>query len=435
MKKAGFPCCFIGFLLILSGTAAYAAEGADVPATAAVSAFTLTVYVCAVIMLMGMVYEIVKRRRSSAIVSGVLMFLLAALGALSQASPVSNADVLASSGAINPTVTAEARIPLPTAEVSAEDVPAQEKSEWVLSFAGNCTVATLQKWQDTEAEYNMLYRIGTDYAYPFSNVKAYFENDDFTLVSCEGTFTDETEPVGEGLCFRAPPAYARVFALGGIDGVSLANEHTADYGAVGTQNTYEALEELNILWTDSAAPIVTALEDGPKLGIVSLNTVSADGETDTADGYAQRISPDIEACRAQGCDIIIACVHWGQEYSSGPEWWQISLSRKLAALGCDIVIGDHPYALQRAEVYNGVPVYYSLGNFCYGGNSNPSDKDAVIVQQTVLRDADGTYRVGEATYIPCRISTSNESNDFCPTPYAQGTEAYNRTLTKLNING
>ena len=88
--------------------------------------------------------------------------------------------------------------------------------------------------------------------------------------------------------------------------------------------------------------------------------------------------------------------------------------------------------LQKIEEYNGGIIYYSLGNFSFGGNRNPRDKDSVIVQQEVIREHDGSVTLGELTLIPCSISSVADYNNYQPTPCEEGTEMYNRIMAKLD---
>ena len=92
--------------------------------------------------------------------------------------------------------------------------------------------------------------------------------------------------------------------------------------------------------------------------------------------------------------------------------------------------GHHPHVLQPIEEYNGGIIYYSMGNFCFGGHTNPRDKDSVLIQQEVIRTHDGAVSLGELTLIPCSISSSDRNN-YQPTPYEAGSEMYNRVLAKL----
>ena len=129
-------------------------------------------------------------------------------------------------------------------------------------------------------------------------------------------------------------------------------------------------------------------------------------------------------------DLQIAFLHWGWEYTACPEAWARTLAHALADMGFDLIIGSHSHVLHETEIYNGVPICYCLGNFCYGGHSNPTDHDSVIVQFTVTRDEHG-IRIGEPEPIPCSISSRRDRNDFCPTPYAPESDEWLRVMEKL----
>ena len=73
---------------------------------------------------------------------------------------------------------------------------------------------------------------------------------------------------------------------------------------------------------------------------------------------------------------------------------------------------------------------YSIVNFCFGGNRNPSDKDTVIAQLTV--SGTGGDRSWEMSYIPCCVSSVSNRNDYRPTPYPPDTAAYRRCFQKLD---
>ena len=108
-------------------------------------------------------------------------------------------------------------------------------------------------------------------------------------------------------------------------------------------------------------------------------------------------------------------------------------AHRLAEAGCDMVIGSHPHVLQRFELWQGTPVCYSLGNFCFGGHSGPEDMDSVIVRQTVLRTADG-FALGETSFLPCSISSVSDKNDFRPTLYEAESPAAERVMEKLGLS-
>ena len=100
----------------------------------------------------------------------------------------------------------------------------------------------------------------------------------------------------------------------------------------------------------------------------------------------------------------------------------------------DIVWGHHPHVLQKTEKYKDGYIYYSLGNFSFGGNNSPADKDTAILQQEFIRYPDGTLEMGELTIIPCYVTgIYNEwGNDYQPMPIPEtDQDAYQRVLTKL----
>ena len=102
--------------------------------------------------------------------------------------------------------------------------------------------------------------------------------------------------------------------------------------------------------------------------------------------------------------------------------------------GANIVYGHHTHTLQPIETYNGGVICYSLGNFSFGGNRNPSEKDTAVVQQKIFRSADGTITLGQTILTPCRLSSVTARNDYRPTPYEEDSTAYQRVLDKLSGN-
>ena len=124
-------------------------------------------------------------------------------------------------------------------------------------------------------------------------------------------------------------------------------------------------------------------------------------------------------------------VHWGDEGSYSPNEKQQSMGHMAIDAGVDIVYGHHSHTLQRIEPYNGGIIYYSLGNFSFGGNRNPKDSDTAIIQQEVLRYEDGTVVLGDLKVIPCSVSSAQTWNNYQPTPYAADDIACSRIYDKL----
>ena len=134
--------------------------------------------------------------------------------------------------------------------------------------------------------------------------------------------------------------------------------------------------------------------------------------------------------KAEAPDLIVACIHWGEEKATEPNEEQIEYGHRAIDLGADLVIGTHPHVLQGIEEYNGGIIAYSLGNFSFGGNDSPADMDTVIYQQTFTFK--GNEKSSDITLIPCTISSAYKSgiNNYQPTP-ATG-EKRDRIIKKMN---
>ena len=147
-------------------------------------------------------------------------------------------------------------------------------------------------------------------------------------------------------------------------------------------------------------------------------------------GSAKQMEDGCKQLRDEGADIIVAFMHAGAEKTYVPTKRQSALAHAAVKGGADVVVGTHPHVLQPIEAYQGSVILYSIGNFCFGGNRNPSDKDTVIAQLTV--SGSGEDRSWEMSYIPCCVSSVSNRNDYRPTPYPPDTAAYRRCFQKLD---
>ncbi len=319
--------------------------------------------------------------------------------------------------------------PQPTAAVATlpptpEPTP---QTEFVLSFAGDTTLGSLVEWQGSTAG-DFQSTVGQDYGYPLKNVKSVFAADDFTMVNLEGTLTKSSSAVSKKYRFKGDPAYAKILSEGGVEAVALSNNHAGDLKDTGRADTKAAVEAEGIRWADYDTPLIYQLPNGPRLGIVNYNTVEDErGES----VWRADIERNIRYCREQQCDFIIGFMHWGSvEYLEQAEKWAYQLGHDMVDWGCNLIVGGHAHILQPMETYNGVPIFYSMGNFCYGGHLNPKDKDSVIVSVT-LKWENGTAALQSVKPLPCSVSSSSARNDYCPTLYEEGSEGYQRVLKKL----
>ncbi len=337
------------------------------------------------------------------------------------------------SGAEPPKDTAEGdSFPKDSSDQKEDVVPADgsaaendEKAEIqiTISAAGDVTMGNYLG-QGYESSFRYTYAQGVGDSYFFENVAEIFEADDMTLVNLEGPLTLSEEPKeGQVYCISGDPGYVNILAAGSVEVVGMGNNHRLDYLEQGSADTVAALEEAGILYAyDDKYCMFEA--KSIRIGVVSVNEVSQ--------GYAveQYIKDGIASLREQGADLVLASCHWGIEKDYYPEDYQRSLGQKCIDWGADLVIGHHPHVLQGVEEYQGKFIVYSLGNFCFGANRNPSDKDCMIFQQT-FTFVDGEKKEDQdVRVIPCLVSSVADRNDYKPTP-ARDEEAQ-RILDKIN---
>ena len=294
---------------------------------------------------------------------------------------------------------------------------------YTFSFGGDCTLGSNRdKWASSTS---FIQTIGEDYDYPFANVREYFENDDFTMLNLEVVLADSGNSTGKLFTFRGPTAYGNILSGSSVEAVTIANNHARDYGQAGYDSTKQVLEEHEIAYVEAYLSTLITLDKGLTVGLYAIDgSVSGIDKNKAVEGVKQ--------LKESGAELIIVAAHWGNEGKYRPNSKQEDIGKALIDAGANIIYGHHPHVLQKIEEYNGGIIYYSLGNFSFGGNTNPRDKDSVIVQQEVIRENDGSVSLGELTLIPCSISSVTERNNYQPTPCEEGSEMYNRILAKLD---
>ncbi len=282
-----------------------------------------------------------------------------------------------------------------------------------ISAAGDCTLGT-DEYFDPSTSLNAYYDSNGP-AYFFQNVKSIFEADDLTIVNMEGTLTEETTRQDKTYAFKGPAEYTQILTDGDVEAANLANNHSHDYGDKSYTDTIAALDAAGI--TNFGYDRTAVMDvNGVKVGLVGTYEL-AEGM-----GCEEEMISNIKAVEDQGAQIVIVSFHWGIERENYPTENQVNLAHSAIDNGADLVLGHHPHVLEGIEVYNGKNIVYSLGNFCFGGNSNPSDKDTMIFQQTFTVQDGELVEDNVTNIIPCSISSDSSYNNYQPTPL-EGDEA------------
>jgi len=301
----------------------------------------------------------------------------------------------------------------------------EEKEEkiYTFTFAGDCTFGCTPELY--YAPLGFVKTVGDDYGYPFRNVLSYFEEDDLTVVNLEGPLTDVGGRVEKKFNFRGPPEYAQILTGNSVEAVSVANNHTLDYGPAGYAATLETLDEYGVPYVERDAGRLITLPDGLTVGLYGM----------MYDRYPEleELREAFDALKEQGAKVIIFLPHWGAEYSYVPGVPQLRTAHDAIDAGANIVCGSHPHVLQGIERYNGGIIYYSLGNFSFGGNPDPRDYDTALIRQTLRLDEAGRVILDDPEAVPACVSSTTGQNNYQPTPYPEGSEGYERVMKKLGL--
>ncbi|MDO4305811.1 MAG: CapA family protein [Eubacteriales bacterium] len=298
-------------------------------------------------------------------------------------------------------------------------LPAEPVSLTV-SVVGDCTLGT-DEYFDYDSSLNAyFYSYGKEYF--MQNVKSIFSADDLTIANFEGTLTDLDTREDKQFAFKAPAEFAGILSCSSVETVNTANNHSHDYGEQSFTDTMAALDAEGIVHFGYDETAVVDVK-GIKVGLVGIYELNDHLER------TEQLKTNIAKVKADGAQLIIVIFHWGNEKETVPDTNQMTLGRLAIDEGADLVCGHHPHVLQGIEEYKGKNIVYSLGNFCFGGNTYPSDMDTMIFQQTFTIDKDGVKADNVTNIIPCSVSSDYSYNNYQPTP-AEGEEA-TRIMNKI----
>lgn len=293
--------------------------------------------------------------------------------------------------------------------------PEGVKTELVLTMIGDCTLASSQYNDDYEKV------MDGDCTWPFSGAIQYLAQDDFTLANLECAFSDEPMVGAYTFYFYGPSSHAEILNEGSVECVTMGNNHTEDFGQQGIDSTHDALDAAYIPYIDADGCRIFDVE-GMQLGIYVAPYMPT----------VEDVTEGVAALQQDGADFIVVCAHWGNEGTYHPTDEQQEVGHAAIDAGADVVYGTHPHVLQPVEAYGDGYILYSLGNFSFGGNTAPRDRDTAIVQVTIQLQRDGSYVLSELACIPFCLSSTPKVNDYRPEPYEEGTEEYQRVLSKLD---
>lgn len=265
---------------------------------------------------------------------------------------------------------------------------------------------------------------GKKFGYDFflESVQPFVQSADFAILNLETCVSLRGEPQkGKEFVFRSRPESLKAIKNAGFSAVSVANNHSLDFGKQAFLDTLDKLAKTGILYaggglnSDEAYAPAIYVRNGVKIAFFAFTDVlppgfaSGKGKAGVADSkHPEKLSKLIKGWDGKA-DLIVVSMHWGKELSQTPTERQVQLAKMLVDSGADLVIGHHPHVVQPAEVYRNRLILYSLGNFIFSSGS-PAGNYSLIAK---VRLADtGEFREMEA--LPLKIVSGK------PVVYSKG---------------
>jgi hypothetical protein len=309
----------------------------------------------------------------------------------------------------------------PTKNTVVAPIVKDTKTEVLLSAVGDCTIGTDTKFSYSNSLPAMATKNNNGFSYYFKNVYSILSKDDVTIANLETTFTDASDKEEKQFNFKASSDYAKSLPLGSIEGVNLSNNHIYDYKQKGFIDTKHALENEKVNYFGEGSIWKTTIK-GQTFGFLGYRGWSLDKS------FLDKVKSDINSLKKTS-SVVVINFHWGAEGAYYPVDAQKELAHFAIDNGADIILGHHPHVIEGIEKYKNKIIAYSLGNLCFGGNSNTKDKTTFIFQSNLKFTNNKLTSIG-VRVIPCSIASVSYTNDYCPTPL-KGNSKIN-LLSKLN---
>jgi len=256
-----------------------------------------------------------------------------------------------------------------------------------------------------------------DFSPFFTRIKSHLEASDFVIGNLETTLGQDFNEFGGYPRFNSPAILAENLQEAGLDLVTTANNHCLDKGIKGLNNTLNYLDEAGLLHVGTARSseekekiLITEIQ-GVKTAVLSYTYGTNGLPIPKGREYAvnllneTEIINDLHKARDNGAQLIILCLHFGQEYRDHPDSVQIRLAKTFLNAGADVIIGNHPHVLQPSQIYyerddKAQFVIYSLGNFISDQNGLPRKSSVILNLHFGVEPQSGEPYFKEATYIP-----------------------------------
>ncbi len=271
-------------------------------------------------------------------------------------------------------------------EIQTETQEVQEPEDTTLFFAGDACFAYTFEGKYTA---NGITGVVSD------ELLTEMQDADITMVNQEFAFsTGGTQAQDKQYTFRVDPKYVSAFEEMGVDIVTLANNHSLDYGTEALEDSFQTLDDAGIAYVGAGDSLERASQlevfevNGKKFGYLAATRVIPVGSWNIENNQPglfctyddTLLLAAIEKAKTQ-CDFLTVYVHWGIERNTTPEAYQTSMAQEYIEAGADLVIGAHTHCLQGIQFFDGKPVFYSLGNYIFNATIDKTAAVKVVVDE------------------------------------------------------
>lgn len=282
-----------------------------------------------------------------------------------------------------------------------------------LTFAGDCTLGNHEGWMNhSVGTFKVMQQEQGNYTYFLEKCRPIFANDDYTVVNLEVVLADTPKGKREGRKwnFRGTTDYVRILTEGGVEAVTLGNNHAQDFGSTGLKSTKETLKKAGVDYCVDKE-VCLFEKDGIKIAFMGFWESSFHSKLKWIKQEIPRLKQE------EGCAAVVVLYHGGNEYKQKHSKEQEKDLRAAIDAGADLVVGHHPHVIQGMEVYKNRTIFYSLGDFCYGGNRKPRAIEyPTFVAGVEMHFDDTGYLSQQVTIHPFRISGTAPRNNYQPYP-------------------
>lgn len=302
---------------------------------------------------------------------------------------------------------------LPKEEKIAQDV--KSDVSFTLTAIGDIMCHNTQYWDAYQKDTDTY-----DFSYVFENVKDYISAGDISIANIETSFAGKERGYSNYPTFNSPDELVRDVKATGLDIITTAGNHCLDMGYSGLSRTIDVLKDngFDQLGTyksqEERDTIFIKDVKGVKIAFIDYTYGTNGIPVPSGKEYCVNlinkdlIKKDIESAKKQNVDMIVACMHWGDEYKTKANQEQEDLANFLFKNGVNVIIGNHPHVLEQMEkrtvtLDDGTTqdgfVIFACGNFICDQNAE-NTRNSIILNIDITRHSDGKITIDKAKYIP-----------------------------------